>query len=135
MFEKPRPSTYKQYQAIWGIWWTLKCLNREWIERTRVGGVMKQTLVCLETFKREKESQIKIESYRNYLQLLSCDELISEAMAFMNLLKTNGEKEFARKGLVLFSELVERLESENRFVGKELREIQEKLAKNFEKLT
>ncbi len=92
------------------------------------------TLVCLETFKREKESQIKNESFRNYLELLSSEELIGEAMSFMNLLKTNEEKEFARKGLIIFSVLVDRLESENRYVGKELREIQEKLAAKFEQV-
>lgn len=86
-----------------------------------------QTLLCFETFKREKEDLIKIESYKTYLSLLSSAELISEASAYMGLLKSQSDKETCRRGKLLFDELVERLESENKFVGPELRSMQANL--------
>lgn len=79
-------------------------------ERERI--MSKESIVCLTQYRESKSLEVKMSSYRNYLELLDDSELVAEANAFMSQLRTHGvQKDCAEKGKAIFTELIDRLKS------------------------
>lgn len=94
-----------------------------------------ERVVVLSDYRKERELKAKVESYMSYVKLLDTAELVHESTSYMKLIKDRGiQRDCAEKGLILFDELIGRLNRSNLGVNQQMKELHEELKRNVERV-